>query len=309
MTYSSRIFTAMRIHYTRNPARSALGILALGGFLSFTTISVSEVARKKSPSSKLFVADVEGKAELNNGDKIVEISKKSVYSAEGAIISTNTDSTNAMAYSNGTGIFFDKGTRLEVRRFQQEPFTPNRVDMEVEPSISNTQAYLAQGSVGLCTSKLVAGSVMNYSTPHATIAIRGRKVVVETSETMTRVSLVEGDLTIRAGDSDSGGQPLRPGEQAVITPSSVGGPPKIVIQPIPAGERNQIDQKVSAACMAKSTVYFEEVRRRNPADNAAAALTTEGEDTEIVATPVTPTDLPVQFTVSNSRLEGGLERR
>jgi len=45
---------------------------------------------------------------------------------------------SSMVYSNGTGIYFDPDTRMEIRKFVQEPFTPNRADMETEPSISQT---------------------------------------------------------------------------------------------------------------------------------------------------------------------------
>jgi len=69
-----------------------------------------------------------------------------------------------MVYSNGTGIYFDPDTRMEIRKFVQEPFTPNRADMETEPSISQTQTFLSRGLVGLCTSRLVAGSSMVYQT-------------------------------------------------------------------------------------------------------------------------------------------------
>lgn len=55
---------------------------------------------------------------------------------------------------------FDPDMRLEIQKFVQEPLTPNRSDMEVEPSIFNTSNFMPRGSVGLCTSKMVAGSTM-----------------------------------------------------------------------------------------------------------------------------------------------------
>lgn len=273
--------------------------------------NAADSTKKKNPTSKFYVADVEGNAEINTGEKIEDLKKKSVYNAEGTVVKTDEKSTNAMAYSNGTGIYFDKDTQLEVRKFQQEPFTPNRVNMEVEPSISHTQAFLSHGAVGLCTSKLVAGSVMNYATSHAMVAIRGRKVLIQTSDKETKVSLIEGDVTIRGGRSDIGGQPLRPGEQAVITPSQTGGAAQIRIQLIPPNERGAVEQKVSAACMAKSTVYFEEVKKRGGDTGTGGASSLPGAsggdagDSEIVAVPVAPETPPVQFTVSNARIEGG----
>src|SRR5690606_1901409 len=115
--------------------------------------------------------------QIDTGETIDPLTKRSVYTAQGTVIETKSNASNSMVFSNGTGVYFDPETRLEVRKFVQEPFTPNRRDMEIEPSISNTQNFLPRGTVGICTSKLVAGSTMRYNTPHANIRIKGRKVV------------------------------------------------------------------------------------------------------------------------------------
>jgi hypothetical protein len=268
------------------------------------SIASAENPRKKNPTSKFYVADVEGSAQINTGEKIEDLTNKSVHSAQGTIVETKKDATNAMVFSNGTGIFFDEDTKLEVKRFVQEPFTPNRTDMEMEPSISQTNSMLSRGTIGLCTSKMVAGSTMTYRTQHGSVAIRGRKVVIETSDKQTTVSLIEGDVTVRGGDYDMGGQNLRSGQQAVITPGAFGAPCSIQIQAIPADTMGALDKKVTMACMAKSTVYFETSQRKNDnatADNRSPSPFDEMAD-EIVAIPVAPADLPVQFTVSPSRI-------
>ena len=218
--------------------------------------------RRKNPTSKLYVADVEGFSSINTGEKIEDLTKKSVYAAEGAILETTADSNNALVLSNGTGVFFDPDTRLEMKRFLQEPFSPNRTDLEVEPSVSQTTAFLPRGTVGLCTSKMVAGSTMTYNTRHASIAIRGRKVVIETTDDSTTVSLLEGDVTVR-GDLMAGGEALKPGQQAIITRKSSSEPPIIKIQPIPDADKSRLSDKVSMACMARKTVYFETADRKN----------------------------------------------
>ncbi len=266
------------------------------------TLDLSAQGRRKNPTSKLYVADVTGSAQIDTGETIDDLTKRSVYTAQGTVIETKEDSTNAMVMSNGTGIYFDPSTRLEVRRFIQEPFTPNRNDMEVEPSVSTTETFLSRGAVGLCTSKLVAGSTMNYNTPHGAVRIRGRRAAIQVTPEGTKVSLIEGDVTVRAGALDAGGQRLEPGQQAIISPS--GG---IRIQPIPPGEIKGIEDKVSMACAARKTVYFD-VRDKQETnldegqaegevtafDEAAGA---GGED-EIVAIEVTPPTVSPDVTVS-----------
>jgi hypothetical protein len=283
---------------------SSRRLMTLGGALLFavqflTSASLAEDLRKKNPTSKFFVTDLEGQSQVNTGERIEELTKKSVYSAEGTIVETKPNATNAMVYSNGTGIFFDHDTRLEVRRFVQEPFTPNRTDMEVEPSISQTQSFLARGVVGLCTSKLVAGSSMSYRTPYASVAVRGRKVVIETNDKFTKVSLLEGDVTVRGGEYDAGGQTLQPGQQAIIAPGQLGTPNSITIQSIPDGELRALEDKVTVACMAKNTVYFE-VADRNT--NGGGKTAFDSLEQEIVPVVVVPANLPAPFVASPARI-------
>ncbi len=304
--------------------------------------------KDKNPASKLYVSDLNGEAQIDTGDNIQDLNKRSVYNAQGTIIETKRSDGKDEAgktfttsvFSNGTGAFFDQDTRVEIRKFVQEPFTPTRSDMDVEPSISQTQAYVARGAIGLCASKLVAGSTMNYATPNGSVSIRGKKIVIEASENETKISMLEGDSTVRAGDADLGGKILSEGQQAVIRRGRTGQPDQVTIRPIPQTELPALDDKVAMACMAKKTVYFE-VRERTvdtaegiAATGTQAASTASGGDTgsassssgsnvvtaffgptanngpqtgptvirEIVPVEVVPVNLPVQFTVSPARI-------
>jgi len=175
----------------------------------------------------------------------------------------------------------------------QEPFTPNRYDLDVEPSVSQTQAFLSHGLVGLCTSKLAAGSNMVYSTPQATIDIRGRKLVIETSNYETRVSVLEGDVTVRASDGNAG-QILHGGQEAIIRSNAVNQASSIVhIGAIPDERKQFLSDRTAMACIAKRTVYFEVIDRKNDAGD-----TTQ----EIQAAEVVPTNKPTNFTISPSQL-------
>lgn len=306
------------------------------GFLALACLPASlhaqgQGVKKKNPSSKIYVSDVSGEAQIDTGDSVQDLGKRSVYDASGTVIETkkaekaedNAKVFSTMVYSNGTGVYFDHDTRVEVKRFVQEPFKPNRTDMEVEPSISQTQAFVAHGTVGLCNSKLVAGSSMVYNTPHGGINIRGQKVVIEATDNETKVSMLDGDSTVRGGDMDLGGHTLKSGEQAIIRPGPPGQPNIVSVAPIPASETSSLDDKVAMACMAKKTVYFEvkqvQVGTRGALGSTAAETGAGGNGPvvafdgtsansnqtsstatvgEIVPVEVVPTTLPVQFTVS-----------
>ena len=266
-----------------HPLRIALGAAIP---LAVTALALGPIAlhaqgdKKKNPASKMFIADVNGNAQIDTGDNIQDLNKKSVYNAEGTTIETKKAGANGdkgqtyttSVFSNGTGAYFDEDTKVEVKKFVQEPFTPNRTDMDVEPSISQTQAVVSRGTVGLCSSKPVAGSSTNFSTSQGSVNIRGGKIVIEANDNETKVSMLDGDSTVRGGDLDMGGNVLKSGQQAIIRKARAGQPSQVVVQPIPPTEMRALDDKVSMACMAKKTVYFEVKERgvTNAAELAAA---------------------------------------
>jgi hypothetical protein len=233
--------------------------------------------KKKNPTSKIYVADMNGEAQIDTGEKIDDLTKKSVYNAQGTVIETKQKSNNAMVFSNGTGSYFDEDTRVEIKTFAQEPFTPNRTDMDVEPSISQTKAFVARGAIGLCTSKLVAGSNMTYSTALGSVNVRGKRIVVAASDRETKISMIEGESTVKGGDLDLGGQTLKAGQQAIIRKGAPGQPNLVEIQQIPDNEKQALEEKVTLACMAKKTVYFE-VREKVINEGSATASTAGSAD-------------------------------
>jgi len=296
---------------SRTPGRRILlaALVALAGSL---VLASPAFAKRKNPVSKLYVADLKGDAEIDDGEKISDLKNKTVHDAAGSKVQTKDDASSALVYSNGTGVYLEPDTRMNVKSFVQEPFIPNRTDMEVEPSISKTETVVTHGTVGLCTSKMIAGSKMVYRTPHASVNIRGRRVVIQADDNETKVSLVEGDCTVSAGEKDVGGQVLHPGQQAIIrrvapgTPGARIGPDgdafSVVVQPIPPGERPVVEDKVVKACMARRTVYFEVADRKGDkgASDAVTAFTGDADDApapelvpvEVIAPPP-PTEKPV----------------
>ena len=266
--------TTVQIHRTIRLALIGMALLSTAVF-----------AQKKNPTSKLYIADLEGQSEIDTGERIDDIRKKSVHNAQGTVIETKADSSNAMVFSNGTGVFLDSDTRMEVRRFSQEPFTPNRTDLESEPSISQTYNYVPRGRVGICAPRMVAGSSMVYATPHGSANIRGKKVVVEAMDFETKISAVEGEVTIGGTAAGGGGRTLKGGEQALIS-QNPGQPPSIIIRMIPDDEREAIEDKVTLACNARRTVYFDASQKKSelgdlpenaPVDGEKEADDSEGE--------------------------------
>jgi len=245
------------------------------------------------PASKLFVADLKGKSDLDTVNSITPLTEKAVFDAQGSSILTNKDANSSIVYSNGTGFFLDSDTRLDIKIFEQEPFTFNRYELDVEPSVSQTQAYLSHGLIGLCTNRLAAGSSMVYSTPQATIDIRGRKIVIETSNYETRVSVIEGDVTVRNSNGDAG-EILHGGQEAIVRSNATKEASRIVHVGQISDERKQfLNDRVAMACIAKRTVYFEVVNHKNDAGEATQ---------EIQASAVVPTNKPTDFTISPSQL-------
>jgi len=267
-----------------------------------------QLGRKVGPTSKLYIAETKGDTQIQAVNKIYSARQATAFDAPGTSIETKENAHNAFVYSNGTGVFIDENTRLEIARFMQEPFTLDRnamADAISEPSLSQSDVFVSHGAVGVCTSLLVSGSSMNYGTPQGAVTIRGGKVSLETNASETIVDLLEGDVTVRGGGMDSGGQVLRPGERAVIRAGSVGQPSRISIGPIPRELLQVLDERVTIACNAKKTVSFEVIRKKAMAGlNGGAGGDDDEEDLEIQARPTVPLRLPYNVVVSPQWLAG-----
>ncbi len=283
-----------------------------------------QLGKKKGPTSKIYLAEAQGESQIVTGEKIYAGKQATAFDAPGTTIETMSGSHNAFVYSNGTGMYVDEETRVEINRFVQEPFQPDRNTTAVEPSISQSEVFVARGFVGVCTGQMASGSSMNYSTPHAGVNIRGRKVAIQATPRETTIYLLEGDATVRGGSRDVGGQIIRPGEQAVIRPGLPGQTPRVTISPIPSEMMASLDERVSVACNARKTVTFETIQKRAEAGaggggDEVVAGTIEGSenqntdgasgdnfdsDEEIVARPTVPTTAPVIIAVSPDRLPG-----
>jgi hypothetical protein len=310
--FSINLLAAMKTKLSRCLIYCVAALLAL----SPAAFAQRQLGKKKGPTSKLYLAETKGDTQIQNGDKVYTARQATAFDAPGTVIETKADSHNAFVYSNGTGMFVDQNTRVEIARFVQEPFKPQRnssTDAPVEPSISQSDVFLSRGAVGICTSRLVSGSSMSYGTPQASVNIRGGRVSIETNADETTIDLLEGDITVRSGTKDIGGQVLRAGERVVIRPGPMGQPPRVTLSQIPPAALQGVDERVSIACNAKKTVTFEVIEQKAndggldaPAPGTTPTAKDSGETTqEIVPKPTVPAELPTNIVISPDRLPGG----
>ena len=141
---------------------------------------------------------------------------------------------------------------------------------------------------------------MNYSTEHGTVTIRGRKIAIYTTPAETIVYLIDGDVTVRSGKLDTGGQVLKSGERAVIRPGVAGAPATVTIDEIDKKFLAELDEKVTVACNARRTVSFETIEKSAEFGAAGGDGNTPGGD--IVVQPVVPQTPPINITVSPDRI-------
>lgn len=283
--------------------------IALTFFIALTCVAATARAQeqKKSPTSKLFIAETNGDTQIDTGKEIDDLTKKSVYRAQGTVIQSKANSNVSLVLSNGTGIYADVNTRLEIRGFQQEPFRPNRTDMDDEPSVSKTHLFLDYGVIGVSTSNLAAGSTMIYETSLVSATIRGRQAVIAAGDNFTEISMVSGDATITPGPLDPP-HDLKDGQQMIVRPGKTPDHNIVIIQDIASGNEEEaqkwLEYRVLTADDARKTVYFEETTRKDGAitvfDGAAGPATGGGND--IVAVPVVTVNPPVGPVVSAANL-------
>lgn len=283
--------------------------------------------QRKGPTSKIYLAEIKGDIEIENNGKIYPGRQAQAFNAPASIFITKKDSHVAAVYSNGTGLFIDQNTRVEIRQFTQEPFLPARIpehDQAIEPSISRSEIKLNDGAVGICTSQLVAGSLMNYATPHTWIRIRGGRLTIECNAAGTTIDLLEGDITVHSGPQNRDLQLLRPGERAFVPAEQNSRIAKISISQIPPEGVKIADDRTTLACTARKSVTFEVIQKQaargleekagnatSTNDGAAPEATNDGAASdpnagqEIVTKPTVPNQLPMNVVISPDRLPGG----
>lgn len=232
---------------------------------------------KKNPVSKAYITSVQGDVSILQEGVIQDLATRETYDAAGVVFDTKEKSNQSMVLSNGSGVYMGEYTHLEIKKFVQEPFTPNRTDADVEPSISQTRGYISRGEVAICTSKIVAGSNMEYETPNGKIKLFGNKVYINVGDNGTNVISIEGEFGVEVGPSKF--ERVKTGQKAEMKNGNF-----IIVKPTEKEFKDAVEH-ITTACNAKKEVYFD-IKKE------------VGEKLEIIATKIIDKKLPVQFTVS-----------
>jgi hypothetical protein len=270
-------------------------------------------APDRSPVGKVFFAEVTGDdVYVHLGNRSQPVNAKETYAAEGLGIDAQGDSAASMVFSNGLAVQLIVGSKVEVKRFAQEPFRPNRTDLALEPSISVVALDLVRGTAVFATSKLAAGSLFTVFTPTASITIQGGTLIVTADGEHTHVSLLSGTCVLY-GRSDStrvavvqagqAGDVHRVAEEQGLSVS-------IDVTPLTAIQLETVKTDSWLVLRAKQTVYFEEksvVAAFNSATNLAIQELTNGSSAarpafELVPVRTSPQDLPLEYTTSPAAL-------
>lgn len=271
-------------------------LFAAAGWAGVTALSASAQqglpGANRGPTTKIYLSEAEGESAIVSKGITYTAQQAKSFDAPGTVIETKDKAHNAFVYSNGTGLYMEQNTRIEVNRFAQERFQPNsptRTNPEIEPSVSHSHVIVNRGIVGICTNQLATGTTMLYTTSLASVEIRRGRLSIESTPAETIVDLLEGDITVHNGTQDKTGQVLRPGDRAIIHAAAGGQPSTITILETPKEFAQPLDERTNVACNAKKTVFFD-------ANDAA--------DQEVTANPAVPAQLPTNITVSPDRLPG-----
>jgi len=205
--------------------------------------------------SKIYAVDVEGEAYVENGGMITPLSAREIYVAQGSTIYTSEESTASLVISNGTGIFLNESTRMTVTRAAQEPFEGERSDMINEPSVSNIQLEHQHGIMGICTSRLLAGTLLEVVTDEFITRIVDGKLVYERGPEGSSVTLVGGDATVQSGQIwyEGEGRTLKV-RHKLFFPADGSEP---VETQLSGSELAGMEGIVTIACLARRGVYFD----------------------------------------------------
>jgi hypothetical protein len=273
-------------------------IILTAAFACF--LDVYAFAQTSMPG-KVFVAEINGGVTFIVGGKVIELKKGQSVLIEGAHIETGPGANVVLVYSNGTSIYIDEKTIIDINRFVQKPFPAGADTTVLEPSASETIGRVSQGRVIITTNELATGTSMVYLTPESQVRVRGREVVIEVKDQETNIILLRGDVTVTPLNAPAGdiGETLQDGQMAIVTTTAAAVTAAATIQIVPAPQiqANDLGIKVAATERAQQTVIFETVTTPTPGGTNTT--------TDVQAKAIVPVSLPVQLTVSPSTLRTG----
>lgn len=301
-----------------------------------SALAQRQLGKKRGPTSKMYIAQARGETVIRSGDRVYTAQQASAFDAPGTVIETKNNAQTALVYSNGVSMTIAANSRVEVKRFEQEPFEAGKEpvsDSRAEPSTSQSEIHLARGGVAITTSEFATGSTMVCTTPLGSINIRGGNISIKTTDDETIIDLLDGSATVFGGDSDPAGTTMQPGERIILRRPGVDKPPVFFAMAIPPSDLAVDRDLVAIASNARATVTFEVIERKaavgldvpvtastapgnssgssstpgghsQPGASSDAAGAAGADDTvqEIVAKPTVPAQLPTNIVVSPARL-------
>ena len=241
---------------------------------------------------KVYVAEVAGGVSFTLGGNLAKLKRGGTFPVQGARNETAPSGHVVFVFSNGTSIYVDEKTIVEIAKFMQKPFPKGTDTTVTEPSISNTLGRVKQGRIIITTNKLATGTTMIYMTPHAEVKIRGHEVVIEVYDRESRIIVIDGDVTVtpvgRGGPNV--GQVLHTGQMVGVMDSSLSQAPSVplLVLAISPDLLASLAGQLAAGERAQQIVAFETVSGAG--------------GPEIQANPVVPANPPVSLTVSPSTL-------
>ncbi|HVT74259.1 MAG TPA: FecR domain-containing protein [Lacunisphaera sp.] len=322
--------------------RFMLVCLSLGIVATPSAFAQRQLGKKRGPTSKMYIAQAKGETVIRSGDRVYTAQQASAFDAPGTVIETKDNAQTALVYSNGVSMTIAANSRVEVKRFEQEPFEAGKElvsDSHAEPSTSQSEIHLAHGGVGITTSEFATGSTMVCTTPLGSINIRGGNISIKTTDDETIIDLLDGSATVFGGDSDPAGTTMQPGERIILRRPGMNKPPIFFAMSIPPDDLAAAKDLVAIASHARATVTFEVIEKKaavgldvpvtastSTGNASGSAASTTGssqsastgagsspasdaagaaaDDTvqEIVAKPTVPVQLPTNVVVSPYQL-------
>ncbi len=263
--------------------------VVLGAF-AFCAAMLAGSAQDFLPG-KVYVAEIAGGVAFNLNGSLNPLKKGDTLPIQGARNETAAAAHVVLVFSNGTSLYVDEKTLVQIIKFEQKPFPKGIDTTATEPSVSHTLGRITQGRIIVTTNKLATGTTMVYMTPHAEVKIRGDQVVIEVDDRQSRIIVVSGDVTVtpQNGSARGVGLVLHSGQMTIVTDSSPGSPSApLSALGVDPGLLDALSSFLAAGERAQKIVVFETVS--GPGGS------------EIQANPVVPANLPVQLTVTPSNL-------
>jgi hypothetical protein len=205
---------------------------------------------------KVFVIGVDGEVRATQEGRILPLRAGDTFFAKDLVFSSADDARASMVLSNQTGLFLAAGTRIEFSRFEQAPFIADPSRLDEEPSVSRLDATLYSGSVALCFSTPVFGSVATLRASGALCSVRGGQVVFDVSDELAVLHVVTGQATVRAGPDDVIGLLVNPGESASIWVGPARLAPVVEIETTSPDTSDRLSEMLASACLSRRAVFF-----------------------------------------------------